>query len=345
MVNHLPIVARIKIMCNLKLDEKRKPQDGHFSVDYESRKIDFRVSTMPSYFGEKIVVRILDTYRGVRGLDSIHMRPEHLELVRKALALPYGIVLISGPTGSGKTSTLYSMLNSLDHESRNIVSLEDPVEYSVPGVNQSQVAPDIGYTFASGLRSILRQDPDVIMVGEIRDRETAELAVQAALTGHLVFSTIHTNTAVSTITRLVEMGIEPYLIAPTLRLVIAQRLVKKLVPETTGAHEYIPIDGSYKEMVRQEFGDLPQEYLETLPFSSHFHGAKPTNENYSGTEGRLAIFEMLEINKKIERLILERASEQDIYKEARTMGMLSLKEDALLKSMQGLAPFAESMSL
>jgi type IV pilus assembly protein PilB len=190
MSQHQAVIARIKILSNLKLDEKRKPQDGHFSIDYEGRKIDFRVSTMPSYFGEKIVLRILDTYKGVRNLDDLQMMPQHLSIIKEALNYPFGIVLVTGPTGSGKTSTLYSMLNNLDKEGRNIISLEDPIEYSVTGVNQSQIAPDIGYTFATGLRSILRQDPDVIMVGEIRDAETAELAVQAALTGHLVFSLV-----------------------------------------------------------------------------------------------------------------------------------------------------------
>lgn len=343
--NHLAIIARVKILCNLKLDERRRPQDGHFSIDYEGRKIDFRVSTMPSFTGEKVVIRILDTYSGVRDLHALNLLPDHLKQIREALELPYGIVLISGPTGSGKTSTLYSMLNVLDHERRNIVSLEDPVEYSLPGVNQSQVAPDIGYTFATGLRSILRQDPDVIMVGEIRDRETAELAIQAALTGHLVFSTIHTNTAISTITRLIEMGIEPYLIAPTVRLVIAQRLVKKLVPEATAPHEYIAIDGPYQQMVREQFGDMPENVLASLPFGPYFHNPKPSSEHLTGTEGRVAVFEMLPIDKDMEKLILDKKSEQEIYEIARKKGMISLKEDALLKSMQGLVPFSESMSL
>jgi type IV pilus assembly protein PilB len=345
MTSHLAILARIKILCNLKLDEKRRPQDGHFSIDYENRKIDFRVSTMPSYFGEKVVIRVLDTYKGVRNLADLDMQDDHLQMVKEALNLPYGIVLITGPTGSGKTSTLYSMLTALDHEARNIVSLEDPVEYSLEGVNQSQVVPDIGYTFASGLRSILRQDPDVIMVGEIRDKETAELAVQAALTGHLVFSTIHTNTAISTITRLVEIGIEPYLLAPTVRLVIGQRLVKKLVPESVAPHQLITIDGSYRQMVKQQFGDLSPEILSKLPFSSNFHAALPSKENYSGTSGRVAVFEMLKVDKEIENLILNKADENAIYNAARKKGMITMKEDALLKSMQGVIPFSESMSL
>jgi type II secretory ATPase GspE/PulE/Tfp pilus assembly ATPase PilB-like protein len=238
------------------------------------------------------------------------------------------------------------MLNSLDKEDRNIVSLEDPIEYSVAGVNQSQVAPDIGYTFANGLRSILRQDPDVIMVGEIRDAETAELAVQAALTGHLVFSTLHTNTAVSTITRLVEMGIPHYLIAPTVRLIIAQRLVHKLVGETEETpHEIIPVEGSYKEMVKSQFGDLNPEFLATLPFTDTLHGQKPSPESRTGMEGRIAVFEMFAVDKDIEKAILQKKDEQELYKLARSKGMITLKEDALLKSMNGLVPFRESMGL
>ncbi len=343
---HQAVVARIKILSNLKLDERRKPQDGHFSIDFQGRKIDFRVSTMPAYFGEKVVLRILDTYKGVRDLDDLQMYPPHLSIVKEALNYPYGIILISGPTGSGKTSTLYSMLNSLDKEGRNIISLEDPIEYSVSGVNQSQVAPDIGYTFASGLRSILRQDPDVIMVGEIRDAETAELAVQAALTGHLVFSTIHTNTAISTITRLVEMGIPHYLIAPTVRLVIAQRLVHKLVPETAETpQDIIPIEGSYKEMIKGQFGDLNQEFLASLPFTDSLHAQKPSVESRTGMEGRIAVFEMLEVDKDIEKAILGKKDENELYKIARSKGMITLKEDALLKSMNGQVPFRECMGL
>jgi type IV pilus assembly protein PilB len=345
MSQHQAIVARIKILSNLKLDERRKPQDGHFSVDFEGRKIDFRVSTMPSYFGEKVVLRILDTYKGVRNLESLDMLPQHLKLIKEALNYPYGIVLVTGPTGSGKTSTLYSMLNSLDKEGRNIVSLEDPIEYSVSGVNQSQVAPDIGYTFANGLRSILRQDPDVIMVGEIRDAETAELAVQAALTGHLVFSTIHTNTAISTITRLIEMGIPNYLIAPTVKLIIAQRLVHRLVPEKKAPHEIIPIEAGYKQMVKEQFGDLKPEFLANLPFKDSFHGNKSSEASRTGMEGRIAVFEMLEVDRDLEQGIVQKKSEQELYKIAREKGMISLREDAIIKSMNGSVPFRECMGL
>lgn len=345
MSQHQAIVARIKILSNLKLDEKRKPQDGHFSIDYEGRKIDFRVSTMPSYFGEKIVLRILDTYKGVRDLDSLDMLPQHMSIVKEALNYPFGIVLVTGPTGSGKTSTLYSMLNMLDKEGRNIVSLEDPIEYSVSGVNQSQIAPDIGYTFANGLRSILRQDPDVIMVGEIRDAETAELAVQAALTGHLVFSTIHTNSAISTITRLVEMGIPHYLIAPTVRLIIGQRLVHRLVNEKNAPHEIIPIEGGYKDMVKSQFGDLAPEFLANLPFKDTFHGAKVSQVSRTGMEGRIAVFEMLQVDTEMEQAILAKKSEIELHNLARKKGMITLKEDGMLKSMNGQVPFRECMGL
>src|SRR5690606_14031431 len=191
---------------------------------------DFRVSTFPTYYGEKIVMRILDQSQGVKNLNDLGISDENLKTIREAIELPYGLILITGPTGSGKSTTLYAMLNEVDKEHMNVLSLEDPVEYSMDGVSQSQVQPEIDYTFASGLRTTLRQDPDVIMVGEIRDRETAQLAIQAALTGHLVFSTLHTNTAIGAIPRLIDMGVDPYLIAPTLALTMAQRLVKKLVP-------------------------------------------------------------------------------------------------------------------
>jgi type IV pilus assembly protein PilB len=226
------LTARIKILSNMRLDEKRKPQDGRFSAKIDGRKIDFRVSTFPTYFGEKVVMRILDQAKGVKNFQEMGLTKRHLELINAAIKRPYGMILISGPTGSGKTTTLYSMLNLIDRERKNVLSLEDPVEYNIEGVSQSQVRPEIGYTFANGLRTTLRQDPNVIMVGEIRDKETAQLAIQAALTGHLVLSTIHTNNAVGIVPRLVDMGVDPYLIAPTLVLAIAQRLALTLCPGT-----------------------------------------------------------------------------------------------------------------
>ncbi len=339
---HSSVVARIKILASLKLDEKRKPQDGRFSARIDGRKIDFRVSTFPAYYGEKVVMRILDTQKGVQKLDDIGFRPEHLALVRSALARPYGIILITGPTGSGKSTTLYSMLNELDKETKNIVSLEDPVEYNMAGINQSQVRSEIGYTFAAGLRTTLRQDPDIIMVGEIRDAETAQLAIQAALTGHLVLSTLHTNTAIGAIPRLVDMGIDPYLIAPTLILSVAQRLVKKICP---GGDKEVPNDGAINMMIEKQFQDLPKEFKEKLNLSRPLHEAKPTSECSSGTRGRLAVFEVFPVDKDIEKIILAEPTEVRLWESTRKKGMISMKEDAILKSMDKIVPFQEINTL
>ncbi len=332
------VVARIKILAKLRLDEKRKPQDGGFSAKIDGRKIDFRVSTMPSYYGEKVVMRILDSQKGVKPLDDLGLSAENLALIKDALTRPYGLILITGPTGSGKTTTLYSMLNELDREESNIVSLEDPVEYQIPGINQSQVQAEIGYTFANGLRSILRQDPDIIMVGEIRDKETAELAIQAALTGHLVLSTLHTNTAVGAIPRLIDMGIDPYLIAPTLILCIAQRLARKLYE---GSKHEVPIDEATKVMIDKQFSDLSPEQKTKLSIGTTMYEAVPSPECPSGTKGRIPVFEMFAIDKEMQKLILGRPGEQDIYKLARSHGMINLKEDAILKGLRGDIPFQE----
>jgi len=245
---HMAVVARIKILSAMRLDERRKPQDGRFSATFDGRKIDFRVSILPTSHGEKVVMRILDNEKGVRSLEDAGISSYLLETVRKAIKEPYGIILISGPTGSGKSTTLYAMLSEVDRLTKNVLSLEDPVEYNIEGVSQSQIRSEIGYTFANGLRSALRQDPDIIMVGEIRDKETAQLAIQAALTGHLVLSTIHTNNSIGVIPRLIDMGIDPYLIAPTLKLAIAQRLSRRVVPET-GRQE--PVDKSTEMMMNE----------------------------------------------------------------------------------------------
>jgi len=333
------VVARIKILSKLRLDEKRKPQDGGFSAKISGRKVDFRVSTMPSYYGEKVVMRILDSQRGTTALNDLHMSPDNLALVREALTKPHGLILMTGPTGSGKTSTLYSMICELDREKENIVSLEDPVEYQIPGINQSQVNAEIGYTFASGLRSILRQDPNIIMVGEIRDKETAELAIQAALTGHLVFSTLHTNSAIGAIPRLIDMGIDPYLIAPTLILCIAQRLVPKIYLESN--RKEIPMDLATKTMLEKQFIDLPNEYKSKINFGDHVYEAVPTPGCQSGTRGRVPIYEMFKIDKEMQSVIFSKPSEEEIYKLARSKGMLSLREDAILKGLKGDIDFKE----
>jgi len=341
---HSSMVARVKILAKLKLDEKRKPQDGRFYAKIDGRKVDFRVSTLPTFHGEKVVIRILDPERGVKGVDNTGMRDEHLEMVKAAIQRPYGLILITGPTGSGKTTTLYSMLKELDLEGRNVVSLEDPIEYNIAGMNQSQVRPEIGYTFANGLRSILRQDPDVIMVGEIRDKETAQLAIQAALTGHLVFATLHTNNAIGVIPRLVDMGVDPYLIAPTLVLSMAQRLMKRL----TGEPKKIPVEGSIKMMIDKEFEDVPEEYRSrylTGENQDFVYEAQPSVESASGIKGRVAVFEMFTMNKELERAILEDPTEQTIEKIARKQGMITMKEDAILKAFGGTIPFNEINTL
>ena len=335
---HPAIVSRIKILANLKLDERRKPQDGRFSAKIDARKIDFRVSTFPSYYGEKVVLRILDSEKGVLTLSSLGMKDSDLEKVRNAINRPYGMILLSGPTGSGKSTTLYAMLNELDRDSDNVLSLEDPVEYSMPGVSQSQVQPEIGYTFASGLRSILRQDPDIIMVGEIRDKETAQLAVQAALTGHLVLSTLHTNTATGVITRLIDMGVDPYLIAPTLILAIGQRLVAKICPD---AKKEIPMTPAMKIMCEKNLEDLPPKFRNEIKIPDVVYEAIPTPTCPSGTKGRLAVFELFNIDEDVQEIILKNPNEVAIHKIARDKGMLNLKEDAMVKAFKGDIAFIE----
>ncbi|MDQ5901323.1 MAG: type pilus assembly protein PilB [Patescibacteria group bacterium] len=332
------VVARIKILAKLRLDEKRKPQDGGFSAKVNGRKVDFRVSTFPAYYGEKVVMRILDTEKGIKTLEDLNLREEHYDMIKEALNAPYGIILITGPTGSGKTTTLYAMLNALDKEGKNVVSLEDPVEYVVDGVSQSQVMPEIGYTFASGLRSILRQDPDVILVGEIRDKETAKLAIQAALTGHLVLSTLHTNNAAGVIPRLIDMEVDPYLIAPTLRLAMAQRLAKATCED---AKKEVPLDEPTKAMLSEQFKDLPEQYKSKLNIKNTMLQTVPSKTCPSGTRGRAAVFEMFPIDKDIEKIILENPTELGIQKMIREKGMLSMKEDAILKSLRGDIPMQE----
>jgi len=335
---HPAIVSRIKILASLKLDEKRKPQDGRFSARIEGRKVDFRVSTMPSYYGEKVVMRILDSEKGVLTLTSIGMNDKDLASVREAIEKPYGMILITGPTGSGKSTTLYAMLNELDRDSDNVISLEDPVEYSMPGVSQSQVQPEIGYTFASGLRSILRQDPDIIMVGEIRDKETAQLAVQAALTGHLVFSTLHTNTSTGVVTRLIDMGVDPYLIAPTLIMAIGQRLAAKICPSSK---KEIPLTGAMKTIVEKQFEDLPEKYRKAITMPDHVYEAVPSTECPTGVRGRMAIFELFNVDTEMQEIILKNPNEGNIVRAAREKGMMNMKNDAILKAFEGKIPFVE----
>ena len=337
---HRSVVARIKVLSNMKLDEKRRPQDGRFSARIAGREVDFRVSTFPSYYGEKVVMRILDKEKGVRRLEDLGMRKEDVDMVRRAIRRPYGIILISGPTGSGKSTTLYAMLNEVDKEKLNVLSLEDPVEYNIPGMSQAQVHPEIGFTFAEGLRTTLRQDPDIIMVGEIRDKETAELAIQAALTGHLVFSTIHTNDAVGIIPRLIDLGVDPFLIAPTLALGMAQRLVRTLCK---GGGKEIPIQGPTKAFVESLWSDLPPQYKKSIP--SKLYGIDKTPDCPVGTRGRMAVFEMFEMDKVLEEAVVKDPTDVTVEKIVRAKGMLTMQQDALLKSADRLVPFEEASAL
>ncbi len=332
------VIARIKILSQIRLDEKRKPQDGAFSAKIADRKVDFRVSILPTYYGEKAVIRILDSENGVKPLDKIGFSPENLAMIREGIKRPYGLFLVTGPTGSGKTTTLYSILNELNKDEKNIVSLEDPVEYHIPGVNQSQVLPEIGYTFATGLRAILRQDPNIIYVGEIRDKETAELAIQAALTGHLVFSTLHTNSAIGAIPRLIDMGIDPYLIAPTLIMSVAERLVPTLYQPSK---KKIPMDEATRAVIVEQFKDLPEQYRSKVALGNDIYEPGSVPECVSGMRGRMAVFEMFMVDKDIESIILKSPTEPDLYAVLRQKGMLSMREDAIQKALRGDIPFTE----
>src|SRR3989344_2191864 len=329
---HEAIVSRVKILTNMQLDEKRKPQDGRFSASIENRQIDFRVSTFPTFFGEKVAIRILDVEKGVRTLEEAGFSGRNLEEIKKALSRPYGLILITGPTGSGKTTTLYAMLQILNEERNNVVSLEDPVEYNVEGVNQSQVKPEISYNFANGLRSILRQDPDVIMVGEIRDKETAQLAIHAALTGHLVLSTLHTNSATGVIPRLIDMGVDSYLIAPTLVLAMAQRLSRTLCPES---RKEISTVGKIKEILEKEIAEIPPEIKKSVKIPPKIYQAMPSVVCPKGTRGRVAVSEVIAITPALEKAILFDPTEPNIMKAARQQGMVKMREDGILKVLEG----------
>lgn len=341
---HAALVSRIKVMTNLKIDETRVPQDGRFHADIKGRDVDFRVSTFPTSFKEKVVIRILDPAAGITDLKGLGLNGRNLALTEQAIKHPYGLILITGPTGSGKSTTLYSLLQILNEERINIVSLEDPIEYYISGVNQSQVRPEIGYDFAMGLRHILRQDPDVIMVGEIRDKETATLAIHAALTGHLVLSTLHTNNAIGVIPRLIDMGVDPFLITPTLILAIGQRLVRKLCPDS---RKQIPLQGSIRDAILKEIDAMPdpikQATLAQLPEFIYQSEVSPTCPK--GRRGRVGIFEMLSMTPQLEQVILSEASEANILKEARRQEMLTLRQDGILKVLAGTIGFDDLLEV
>ncbi|NOY23726.1 MAG: Flp pilus assembly complex ATPase component [Acidobacteria bacterium] len=322
------VISRIKIMGDMDIAEKRSPQDGRFPLDISGKKLDVRVSTLPTIFGEKIVLRLLDKSNILVGLDSLGIDNTDYDMVLDALKTVNGIILVTGPTGSGKTTTLYSALQMLNSEDKNIITVEDPVEYQLKHVNQVQVNPQAGITFASGLRSILRQDPDIIMVGEIRDAETAEIAVQAALTGHLVLSTLHTNNAVSTISRLLDMKVEPFLLASSIRAIVAQRLVRKICTHCIEAYPAAEAERAVLEV--QAPGDI------TL-----YHGKGCNFCNKTGYKGRTGIYEILRPDRKIRNLIMNRRPMDELEDAALESGFNAMQKQGIRKVLKGITSLEE----
>ena len=342
MERHAALVSCVKLMAGMDIAEKRKPQDGRAQVTHEGQKIDLRVSSLPTILGEKIVIRVLDSGAGCLGLDDMGFMEENLLRYETMFNSSYGLVLITGPTGSGKTTTLYATLQELNQPERNIITIEDPVEYRMDGVNQVAVNPKIGMTFAGGLRSLLRQDPNIIMIGEIRDRETAEISIQAALTGHLVFSTLHTNTAAGAVTRLLDMGVEPFLVASALRGVVAQRLVRRLCPVCKQAYT---VDAGWEEAF----------FRNCVPGGKNRSGT-PVRDNFtvfrqagceacchSGFRGRVAIHEVMPVTASLKDKIIGNASEQELWAAVKTEfpGLTSLEEDGIGKIKEGVTSVQE----
>jgi len=348
------LISRIKILANLKIDEHRTPQDGQFTVEVDGKPIDLRIAIAPIVWGEQVVIRLLDKTGTSLRLEDMGYAGRALRTIRRGLERPNGMILTSGPTGSGKSTSLYALIQEIKSDSINIVTLEDPVEYKMEGINQIQVNPDVGLTFASGLRSILRQDPDVVMVGEIRDAETAQLAVQAALTGHLVFSTLHTNSAAGILPRLLDMGVEPFLIASTVHTVIGQRLVRKIAPEGRENYQSTTVE---TEAVHETLGKiLPQsaEEAESISQDLGYKGLPLANQTAytlskgadspdapGGYRGRMGLYEVFEVSEAIQALIMQQATSNDIEKAARAEGMINMRQDGYLKALSGMTTLAE----
>jgi len=340
------IVARIKVLSNLKLDEHRLPQDGRFKVETEDYKYSIRVSVLPVFDGEKIVLRLLPETAKAFTLEQIGLRGEALEIIQNNLRKPIGMILVCGPTGCGKTTTLYSMMEILNNPGVNISTVEDPIEYRMPKINQTQVNPKIGLTFASGLRALVRQDPDIIMVGEIRDQETAALAVNAALTGHLVLSTLHTNSAAGAIPRLIDMGAEPFLLSSTLNCILAQRLVRKFCPEKEkyflkeseleGIGKYCDLEKVLKTL-KEDRVVVKNATWKDIPFWK----PKKSEECPDGYKGRIGIFEVLPITQTIKEMIVQKATSDEIQKQAQKEGMRLMIEDGFIKAAQGITSIEE----
>jgi type II secretory ATPase GspE/PulE/Tfp pilus assembly ATPase PilB-like protein len=332
------ISSRLKLLSGLKLNVKNAAQDGRFSIVVHNKEIEIRASVLPGAYAETIVMRVLDPSTIALPMEALGFDKYLMALFQREIAKPNGMILNTGPTGSGKTTTLYAFLRQVSDPTVKVVTIEDPIEYHLPGVVQTQVSKD--YTFALGLRSTLRQDPDVIMVGEIRDSETAKLAFQAALTGHLVLSTIHTNDAVGTIPRLIDMGVEPYLIPPVLILSIAQRLVRTLYPGTGKA---VSLSASEKESIQAQLATLPEQYR--FPIAQDVYEPERSAESATGMKGRMAVFEVLEMSTEIERIILENPIDSKIWSAARAQGMLTMREDAIVKAFDKKIPYTEVSTL
>lgn len=342
---HPAVVARIKILANLKIDETRIPQDGRFTTIIDGNSIDFRVSTFPTTLGEKVAIRVLDPAIGLKTFGELGLEKRNLEVVKQAIERPYGLILATGPTGCGKTTTLYAILQVLNKEGVNIVTLEDPVEYFIEGINQSQVRPEIGYDFAVGLRHIVRQDPDIIMVGEIRDQETTSLATHAALTGHIVLSTLHTSNAIGVIPRLIDLGIQPYLIPSTLSIAIAQRLVRKLCDN---CKKRGLAKKEVKDLILKEFEGLPSQAKKDfgIPKPLYIWQAVGCKEcNNEGYTGRIGLFEILSMTDELADIILKEPSEREISKEAERQGMVTMRQDGILKVLAGITTIEEVLQV
>ncbi len=347
------LISRIKILSNLKIDEHRVPQDGQFAVHVSNKDVDLRIAISPVVWGEQVIVRLLDKSGSSFKLEEMGYAGRALRAIRKGIAKPNGMVLTSGPTGSGKSTSLYALISEIKSDMVNIVTLEDPVEYKMAGVNQIQVNPEVGLTFATGLRSILRQDPDIVMVGEIRDKETANLAVQAALTGHLVFSTLHTNSAAGVLPRLLDMGIEPFLIASTVNTIIGQRLVRRLsdkkTPIPANEREILSIKETVnmllpktKEEVAKVSEDLGYKDLPLADQNAYtLMKGDDTPQTPGGYKGRVGLYEVMDVTEAVQNLIVKRATSAEIQREAIAEGMVTMRQDGYLKALQGLTTLEE----
>ena len=344
MVIHRSVISRIKILSSLKIDEQRLPQDGRFHGTYGDREIDFRISTMPTVNGEKIVMRILDKVTGLLSLEQLGLKDEAYQIVQANIHKPHGMTLVTGPTGAGKSTTLYAIINVLNNVGLNIITIEDPVEYYIDGINQSQANAKIGFTFASGLRSMLRQDPDVIMIGEIRDLETADMSVHAALTGHIVLSTLHTNDAAGAVPRLIDMGIEPFLVASSVNTVIAQRLARKICKR---CKTELKVPKEVLSSILKELKNAPKKVQDRLNLNSQssslsvYKGEGCNFCNQTGYKGRVGIFEVIPIEGHIQELVVNKASASEIQKAAIDMGMTTMQQDGILKVLDGTITMEE----